>query len=104
VSWIGCRKNTTGIARIYLDGVFVTEVDTYRPTVGLQDIVFTAAGLAAGNHTLTIEATGQKNAASMNAWIVVDAFGRGRQRKLVHGPFGGDFVGLSRSDASGGRR
>jgi hypothetical protein len=74
VSWIGCRKNTTGIARVYVDGVFVAELDTYRPTEGLQDTVYTATGLAPGNHTITIEATGRKNPASSGYWVVIDAF------------------------------
>jgi hypothetical protein len=74
VDWIGSRKSTTGIARIYLDGVFVTEIDTYAPGDGLQETIFSATGLAAGNHALTIEVTGQKNPASSSAYIVVDAF------------------------------
>ena len=74
VSWIGLRAERTGIARVYLDGVFVTEVDTYAPTEGPQNTLFKAAGLANGQHTLTIEATGRKNPASMNAYVVVDAF------------------------------
>ncbi|HEV8644618.1 MAG TPA: Ig-like domain-containing protein [Burkholderiales bacterium] len=74
VSWIGSRKSTTGIARVYLDGAFVTEIDTYSPTDGLQDTIFRTSGLAAGTHTLTIEVTGRKNAASSSAYIVVDAF------------------------------
>ena len=74
VDWIGSRKSTTGIARVYLDGAFVTEIDTYAPGDGLQETVFSAAGLAAGSHTLTIEVTGQKNPASSSAYIVMDAF------------------------------
>jgi hypothetical protein len=74
VSWIGCRKMTTGIARVYVDGAFVAELDTYRPTEGLQDTVFAASGLAPGNHTITIEATGRKNPASSGFWVVIDAF------------------------------
>lgn len=74
VSWIGSRKSTTGIARVLLDGAFVTEIDTYSPTDGLQDTVFRASNLAAGTHTLTIEVTGRKNAAASSAYIVVDAF------------------------------
>jgi hypothetical protein len=73
-SWIGSRKSTTGIARVYVDGLFVREIDTYSPTDGLQDTVFRVSNLAPGTHTLTIEATGRKNAASSSAYIVVDAF------------------------------
>jgi Big-like domain-containing protein len=74
VSWIGTRKSTTGIARVFLDGAFVTEIDTYSPTDGLQNTIFRASDLAAGTHTLTIEVTGRKNAASASAYVVVDAF------------------------------
>lgn len=74
VSWIGTRKSTTGIARVFLDGAFVTEIDTYSPTDGLQNTIYRASDLAAGTHTLTIEVTGRKNAASSSAYIVVDAF------------------------------
>jgi Big-like domain-containing protein len=74
VSWIGTRKSTTGIARVFLDGAFVTEIDTYSPTDGLQATIFRTSNLAAGSHTLTIEVTGRKNAASSSAYIVVDAF------------------------------
>jgi hypothetical protein len=74
VSWIGCRKFTTGIANVYLDGMFVAEIDTFAsPTEGYQHIIFTASGLASGSHTLTIEATGRQNPAASNNWVVVDA-------------------------------
>ena len=46
----------------------------YSPTAKFQPVVFTATGLADANHTLTIQATGRKNAASTAARIVVDAF------------------------------
>jgi len=62
------------IARVLLDGVLVAEVDTYKPTEEIQANVYSASGLAAANHTLTIEATGLKNAASTDTYIVVDAF------------------------------
>jgi hypothetical protein len=75
VSWIGFRAARTGIARVYLDGAFVTLVDTYAPTgEGFQNTVFTASGLASGRHTLMIEVTGEKNDAAKNNYVVVDAF------------------------------
>ncbi|HEY7655485.1 MAG TPA: hypothetical protein VH881_01345 [Burkholderiales bacterium] len=75
VSWIGCRKSTTGIARVYLDGVFVSEIDTFAPDPqeGYQTTVLSLTGLAAGSHTLTIEATGRRNPAAVSAYVVVDA-------------------------------
>jgi hypothetical protein len=76
VTWIGRRGPTDAIARVYLDGAFVTELDNYAPTLGLQDTVFTATGLAYARHTLTIEATGRANPATTLAypWVIVDAF------------------------------
>jgi len=74
IDWIGAHGNQSGIARVFLDGAFVTEVDLYSPTEQIQAAVFTAAGLADTSHTLMIEGTGRQNAASQNALIVVDAF------------------------------
>ncbi|HEU4646999.1 MAG TPA: hypothetical protein VFS80_15705, partial [Burkholderiales bacterium] len=74
VGWSGYRGPDAGIARVRVDGGVAVEVDTYSPTPRVQDIVFTASGLADTPHTLTIEATGQRNVVSTGAWIVVDAF------------------------------
>src|SRR5258708_14308877 len=75
VSWIGYRGPQPGIARVILDGNVVADsLDMYAPKDASQNTVFTLPGLAAGSHTLTIEVTGSKNAASTGAAIVVDAF------------------------------
>ncbi len=74
VSWSGYRGPDAGIAEVYLNDVFVKEVDTYSPTNRIQDIVFTATGLADTRHELMIEATDRKNGASTGTKIVVDAF------------------------------
>jgi hypothetical protein len=74
ISWIGARGTQSGIARVSLDGAFVTEVDLYSPTEQIQAAVFTATGLADATHTLMIEVTGRQNAAAQNALVVVDAF------------------------------
>jgi VCBS repeat-containing protein len=74
VSWIGGRSDETGIARVSLDGSFVAEVDTYSKTKEIQVPLFTAVALTNTNHTLSIEVTGQKNAAATLAFVIVDAF------------------------------
>jgi hypothetical protein len=74
ISWSGARRPNTGIAKVYVDDILVEEIDTYSPTNRIQDTVFRATGLADAPHTLTIEATGLKNAASTGRQIVVDAF------------------------------
>ena len=73
VRWIGLRAPDTGIARIILDGSFHADVDTYSPTA-VQGVLFSATGLAAGRHVLTVEVTGTKNAAATNHLIFVDGF------------------------------
>jgi Bacterial Ig domain len=76
VSWIGCRKLSTGIADVYLDGVFQTEIDTFQapPIEAYQHTIYKATGLANGSHTLTIVVTGRTNPAATNNVIVIDAF------------------------------
>ncbi len=74
VSWICYCYDGGGIARVYIDGTFVGEVDTYSPTVKQQSVVFTDMGLPRGAHTLTVEVTGRNNTAASAPWIVVDAF------------------------------
>jgi Bacterial Ig domain len=74
VTWIGGRAAGTGIARISVDGVFLTEVDTYSKTVEVRVPMFQATGLSNARHTLTIEVTGRQNAAATGTLIVVDAF------------------------------
>ena len=74
VSWSGQRGPDRGIAMVSLDGGVATEVDTYSPKNRIQDVVFTATGLSDTIHTLTVEATGRRNASSTGRQIVVDAF------------------------------
>ena len=74
VTWIGSRAANTGIARISLDGAFLTEVDTFSKTLEVRVSMFEAIGLANTRHTLTIEVTGRQNAAAMGAFVFVDAF------------------------------
>ena len=73
VRWIGLRGPDTGIARIFLDGSFHAQVDTYS-TTRVVGVVFMATGLAAGRHVLTVEVTGSRNAAATGHAIFVDAF------------------------------
>jgi hypothetical protein len=75
VRWVGFRAARTGIANVYLDGVFVAEVDTYAPGAeGYQATAYALSGLAPGVHTLVIEATGRRHPDSTNNYVVVDAF------------------------------
>ncbi|MFI1093388.1 family 43 glycosylhydrolase [Streptomyces sp. NPDC020917] len=74
VRWIGPKNSNGGIAQVYLDGTQVATVDTYAATdKQFQQVLYAASGLTAGQHTLKIVVTGQKNAASTATTVVVDA-------------------------------
>jgi hypothetical protein len=73
-SWIAYRDEWSGIAKVYVDGAFIKEVDTYVTPHAAQASMYSVSGLAPGSHTLTIEVTGRKNPSSGGAWIWVDAF------------------------------
>jgi hypothetical protein len=73
ISWIGARGPQTGIARVFLDGAFVEDFDSYFQTESPQHTDFSTSGLAPGTHTLTIQVMG-KNPLSTDAWILIDAF------------------------------
>ena len=74
VKWIGFRAAWAGIARVFVDGAFVTEVDLFSPTEEVQVPVFQVSDLAPGTHTIAVEATGRKNAEAQDYAVVVDAF------------------------------
>ena len=73
ISWIGYRDEWSGISRVTLDGS-AQEIDTYATPSKSQSVIYTINGLAPGSHTLKIEATGRKSAASGGAWVWIDAF------------------------------
>src|SRR5436309_3911105 len=74
VNWIGFNGPLGGIARVSLDGVFITEIDTYAATETVSAIDFSQTGLTPASHSLMIEVTGRKNPAATDFFIVVDAF------------------------------
>ena len=74
VRWIGFLAPWAGIARVYIDNVFVVELDLYATTEQPQAVVFSRNDLTSGPHTLTVESTGRKNPASGDYAVVVDAF------------------------------
>jgi len=74
VNWIGYRDPWSGIAQVYVDGVLKSTIDTYSANTLSQTIVYSVNGLTNASHTLTIAATGSKDAASGGDWVWVDAF------------------------------
>ena len=74
IRWIAYRDAWSGIANVYLDGVMTATVDTYVPVDQPQTTGYDIGGLKPGQHTLTVEVTGKRNASSGGSWIWVDAF------------------------------
>jgi hypothetical protein len=72
--WIGFSDPWSGIASVYVDGVLKGTVDTYSAATRYQVVQYTTPDLPPGNHTLTIQTTGQHTSAAASAWIWVDAF------------------------------
>jgi hypothetical protein len=75
LSWIGVKCNACGIATVSIDGGLPTTVNTGGPAAPgslTSQVVYSASGLAAGNHTIAITVTGATS--SNNTYIAVDAF------------------------------
>jgi hypothetical protein len=73
-TWIGYRSGLSGIARVYLDGVRLPDVDLFARTDEVRAPILTVKDLAPGAHSLVIEATGLRNAEAMQSLVQVDAF------------------------------
>jgi hypothetical protein len=75
VRWIGQHRRDSGIARVFLDGVPMGAIDSFNPTQDeFQAAMFTATGLAPGQHVIAIEVTGEKHPNSAGTMVIVDAF------------------------------
>ena len=67
VSWITYEDQWSGVARVYIDGELKTTVDEYASPARIGVAAYTIGGLSPGAHTITIEATGSRNASSQGA-------------------------------------
>jgi hypothetical protein len=74
VRWIGHRSTSAGIALVKVDGGPAIKVDLYAKPFQVRTPVLTLYGLSAGQHTLTIEVTGERDSRASSNVVVVDAF------------------------------
>jgi lysophospholipase L1-like esterase len=65
-------KADFGIADIYVDGALHGQADYYSPEAVHGALVYAAAGLARGFHTIEIRKSGTKNPVSAAAYITID--------------------------------
>jgi hypothetical protein len=74
VRWIGITSPNGGIANVTLDEVPAGTVDQYASVVGYRRVQFERTGLGAGQHTLVVSVSGQRNARAADQRTYVDAF------------------------------
>jgi hypothetical protein len=74
INWIGYRDQWSGIAHLFLDGTQQPDIDTYLSPAQAQTVAYSVSGLTPGVHTLMIQVTGTRDAASGGSWVWVDAF------------------------------
>lgn len=73
VTWLATKGADKGIAGVYIDGAFDSNIDLFNAAPQYQQSVFTKSGLSAGPHTLKIKVTGTKNVASSGYNVTLDA-------------------------------
>jgi len=73
LDWIATKATNYGIARVTVDGGAPVEVDLYG-NFAFKQKVWTTGQLPEGPHTVKIEWTGSKRAASGGTYLNVDAF------------------------------
>ena len=72
--WIGTQASDQGIARVYVDGRHVGDVDQFGAIQGSMVRSYSITDLNYGPHTVMIEVTGSKNPESAGDRIEIDAF------------------------------
>jgi hypothetical protein len=73
-AWISTLGPDRGIATVTIDNGTPTTIDTYSPTVKPAQVIYALNGLAPGVHTVTVQVTGTKRAASTGTRVDIDAF------------------------------
>lgn len=75
VSFVGRRTPSSGFADITIDGVRVASVDRYSPTTEHQQVIWSTSSLSAGQHTIRVDWSPQRNpAVSVNPSLSFDSF------------------------------
>jgi hypothetical protein len=74
ITWIGYECPCAGRARMYIDGVLYGTRDPYNRNHVPYTTMYVFSNLGEGQHVLTIEVTGERDARSTNTYIGVDAF------------------------------
>lgn len=84
IRFIGSKQNNVGKVKVYLDGEFQEEIDTYSDLGNSlkQSVIYSKDGLADGEHTLKLETSGgHANCIVVDAFEVIKPEGQKRQEK-----------------------
>ena len=74
VRWIGTTADDHGIARVYIDGKHMADVDQFNGTRRSLVKLYSIADLPCGPHIITVEISNKKNPKSSGYRIEIDAF------------------------------
>lgn len=74
VRWMSRKTPSSGVNRVFVDGLRVATVDGYSSSVRHQVMVFDSGTLEPGQHSIRIEYTGRKRAAAKDNKVILDAF------------------------------
>lgn len=74
IEWYGVIGDDHGIADVYIDGQYVTNVDLYSTSRETGALLFRSEDLGGGQHTIKIEVQDSKNQASSNRYVEVYSF------------------------------
>lgn len=72
-SIVGVKDVDTGKADVYLDGSFISTIDTYADTIKYRRSLYSAYNLSAGNHKVSLVVRGDHGVDSTGNSIKVDA-------------------------------
>jgi hypothetical protein len=72
VIWRGYRYDDAGIAEVVIDGQSAARVDQHDAA---RDVLFEwkSGRLSPGEHTIELRVTGERNAASKDAWVNISS-------------------------------
>jgi len=57
-AWIAPKGKTSGSARVYIDGAWITDVSLYRSTTLSKTIVYSVRWATSGTHTIKVVVLG----------------------------------------------
>ncbi|OBZ69281.1 hypothetical protein A0H81_10739 [Grifola frondosa] len=73
IEWFGNQDKRHGIAKVYMDGQLVQQIDSWSTVSRKQQRIFWSFNLPQGKHTLKIVNTGKKTKGSKGTFMDVDA-------------------------------